>query len=282
MFRIDPSMKFPLMSSATLHIVLFIMTAIGIPMAAKDPMVLNTPITIELVQAAKKTETPEPTKPQQPPPSPTMTAEAPPDLTVPEPAIEKAEEDKKEMAPPETVPDPDTKPKPPEEKPKKEEKKPDPKTTKVEKEKPKQDFSSLLKNLAPDEEEEKPQPSAIDQLIEDMKDNSQFAPLGEKLTISEQDALRYQLSKCWNVLSGAAYAENLVVEVKVLLNPDRTINQAMILDKGRYNREAPFRAAADSALRALRNPRCSPLDLPPNKYEEWKTTIINFDPREML
>lgn len=282
---VDPSMKIPLISSAVFHLILFVMTAVGLPMVAKEPMILNTPITIEIVETGKKTQTPEPKKvePPKPEPTPKMTAETPPDLTLPEPEPEKVEEDKKDLAPPEIVPDPDKKVTEPKKEPKKVEKKPDPKVTKVEKKDPKKDFSSLLKNLTPDEpDEKKDQPSQMDQLIENMKDDGQFAPLGEKLTMSEQDALRHQLSQCWNVLSGAKYAENLVVEVKVIVNPDRTINKAMILDRGRYNRGGAFRAAADAAMRALRNPRCSPLKLPPNKYEEWKTTIINFDPREML
>jgi len=281
----DASMKIPLISSALFHVILFIMTAVGIPMVAKEPMIMNTPITIELVESGKKTQTPEPKKvePPKPEPSPSMAAEEVPDLTLPEPPKpEEPVEDKKELAPPEPIPDPDKKAEKKPEPKKEEKKKPDPKVTKVEKKEPKKDFSSLLKNLTPDETEKKDPPSQMDQLIEDMKDEGQFAPLGEKLTVSEQDALRHQLSQCWNVLSGAKYAENLVVEVKVIVNRDRTINKAMILDKGRYNRDIAFRAAADAALRALRNPRCSPLKLPPNKYEEWKTTIINFDPRDML
>jgi len=43
-----------------------------------------------------------------------------------------------------------------------------------------------------------------------------------------------------------------------------------------------FRAAAMAATRALRNPQCSPLELPPDKYQEWQTMTIHFDPKEML
>ena len=63
---------------------------------------------------------------------------------------------------------------------------------------------------------------------------------------------------------------------------DGTVKNAGVLDIGRYNRDSAFRAAADSALRALRNPRCSPLKLPPEKYDQWKTIVINFDPQDML
>ena len=66
------------------------------------------------------------------------------------------------------------------------------------------------------------------------------------------------------------------------MNRDGTVNKSSVLDRGRYNRDSTFRAAADSALRALRNPRCSPLKLPPEKYDQWKSIVINFDPRSML
>jgi hypothetical protein len=39
---------------------------------------------------------------------------------------------------------------------------------------------------------------------------------------------------------------------------------------------------AESALRALRNPRCSPLALPPEKYQQWQEMIFNFNPKDML
>ena len=106
--------------------------------------------------------------------------------------------------------------------------------------------------------------------------------LAERVTISEEDALRRQLAGCWNVLSGAKYAEDLAVEVQVIVNPDRTVQNARIVDNGRYKRDPHFRAAADAAMRALRNPRCIPLDLPADKYESWRTTIIRFDPKDML
>ena len=41
-------------------------------------------------------------------------------------------------------------------------------------------------------------------------------------------------------------------------------------------------AAADSAVRAVRNPKCSPLELPADKYDQWKRIDFTFDPRDML
>jgi hypothetical protein len=96
------------------------------------------------------------------------------------------------------------------------------------------------------------------------------------------DALRNQLAGCWSVPAGAKYAENLVVEVRIFVNPDRTVREAQILDRSRYNRDTAFRAAAESAVRAVYHPMCNPLRLPPDKYEQWKTIVVQFDPRKML
>ena len=44
-----------------------------------------------------------------------------------------------------------------------------------------------------------------------------------------------------------------------------------------------YRVAAESALRAVRNPRCNPLrGLPPDRYEEWRVLDLNFNPRDMV
>ena len=189
---------------------------------------------------------------------PQMLEEAPPDMTVDAEAVPLP------SAPKEKEPPPVVKPKP--------------EVTKVKKEPAEKDFASLLKNLIPDKIEDTQENIEEDKTPE----KEEIAPLAERLTISEIDALRYQLGQCWLVMSGARYAENLIIEVRVHINPDRTVREATILDKARYNRDSYFKAAADAALRALRNPNCSPLKLPENKYESWKSTIIRFDPSQML
>ncbi|MDB2682688.1 energy transducer TonB [Alphaproteobacteria bacterium] len=275
----DASLKFPLIFSSGLHLIVFILTAVGLPFVVNEPTITNIPITIEVVERTKEAKTPKPAPPKpKPMPMPKMTEEAPPDLTKIEPKPEEIKEDKKEITP-EAIPDPDKKTK---EKPKEDTKKPEPEATKVEKKEPKKDFASLLKNLTPDvEEDQKPVPE-LEKTIEEIMEEAQLSAIGDKISMSELDSLKHQLGQCWNVNTGAKYAENLIVEVRVIVNPDRTVKRATILNEARYNRDTAYRAAAESALRALRNPRCSPLELPPEKYEEWKTTVIIFDPSEML
>lgn len=108
------------------------------------------------------------------------------------------------------------------------------------------------------------------------------ASLGESLTMSERDALRRQLEGCWNVPFGARDAESLRVEILLTVNPDRTLKEAKVVDKARYKSDTMFRAAADSALRAVRNPLCMPYDLPHDKAEVWKQVTVTFDPTQMF
>ncbi|MCC6597468.1 MAG: energy transducer TonB [Alphaproteobacteria bacterium] len=285
------SMKGPIIKSTVFHLAIFLVTLIGFPFIAKEPMII-TPVSVELADISDITRTnkvappkKEPEKPKEieapkppeekltPPKSEPKSAPEIPEPAIPEPPKEeiKKPEPKKEPPPEKKKEEPKPKPKPKPPEPKKE----DPK-------KQENDFSSLLKNLTPDthktpeaESEEKPDKDAEPA-------PGALAELGDKLTMSELDAFKRQIEPCWNVPAGAEYAENLAVEVRVTMRRDMTVQDTSVLDKARYNRDSAFRAAADSAQRALRNPRCSPLRLPPDKYNEWKTIIINFDPREML
>ena len=278
---ISPDMKTPLKISVGFHVLIAIIAAVGIPFIAPDP--INEPLSTisiefiapdDLTQAPDETKSkpPEPEKPT-PPAAPQMTADAAPDLS--QDQAPKIDEKPPEAAP-ETVPLPSTNAKPFPKKPKPSK----PEITRQAPDQQQDNFSSLLKNLIPDADTDKPKPPEPD--TPPAEETAPATNLADKLTYSEIDSVKAQLAGCWNVLSGAQYAENLIVQVKLHMNPDRTVRKATIVDKARYNRDSFYRAAADSALRALRNPSCSPLKLPADKYDEWKTTIINFDPSEML
>ncbi len=247
-----------------------------IPFVIKEPIDLAVPISVEIVDISDVTQTdrvavPVEKKAEEEKPAPEKIVKpTPPEIAEPPPP------EISEMAPPDLDTPPVAKPivKPaPKKPPKPAEKKKDP---------PKKDFQSLLKDITPVERQNAEPQKDIKDVLASTSAESQIANLGDKLTVSEMDALRQQLSRCWNVDPGAKYAENLVVEVRVFMNPDRSVQQAVILDTLRYNTDSAFRAAAESAVRAFRNPNCMPLALPPDKYNEWKTTVIVFDPREML
>jgi hypothetical protein len=104
------------------------------------------------------------------------------------------------------------------------------------------------------------------------------------MTMSEIDAIRYQIQQCWSIPAGARDAENLVVRIKVYLNTDGSLSKApeIVGSSGGGGTSDPFyRTAAESARRAVL--KCAPLkNLPVDKYARWREITLTFNPREML
>ena len=104
-------------------------------------------------------------------------------------------------------------------------------------------------------------------------------PPGERMSLNEIDAFRAQIRACWSVPAGAKNAENLLVRVRVQLDPSgrpiakKIINRAQLTDSF-------FLSAAESVLRAIE--RCQPYKMPPEKFESWREMELNFDPSKML
>ena len=103
-----------------------------------------------------------------------------------------------------------------------------------------------------------------------------------KLTLSEEDALKAQIFGCWSIPLGLPYNENLLVRIKLKLKPDGSVIKSEILDHARMNKPGQgfYKVLAESALRAIR--LCQPLRVPSTGYERWKDLQLNFDAREML
>jgi hypothetical protein len=102
------------------------------------------------------------------------------------------------------------------------------------------------------------------------------------VTASEKDAVRRQIEQCWNLPSGAKDASAMIVSIRVEMNIDGTPRSAIIANPDRMDSDPLFRATAESAKRAVLNPRCHPLKLPPDKYEQWRTITFDFNPAEMF
>ena len=130
----------------------------------------------------------------------------------------------------------------------------------------KRDFSDKKKNTEKIESEDKITP----------------IKLGINLSISEIDAIRRHFEKCWNIPSGAREAGNLATEIKVRFNKKGNVLDARIVDVSRMKRDRYFRTAAESALRAVLNPRCQNAPLPENKFDKWKNLTLNFDPKSII
>lgn len=242
-------------------------------------------------------------KPQPPKPEPEKPAPVPiekPETATPEPAPQVAEapppdaavpdDDKPEAAQVERVeeqspaPVPVARPTPPE-RPKQVAKDEAPQTPEEKEPEKKDNFLNVLKTVQ-DLKKDEPRPAAESEPspvpdAETTARRSSFDP-NQKLSVSEMDAIRQQISSCWLVPAGAKNAANLVVEIEVTMNPDRTVRSYQVVDRSRMQSDPFFRSAAESAMRALKSPNCSPLQLPPEKYDTWKNFTITFDPKDML
>lgn len=303
-------------ASALLHILICILLWLGLPQFQKPLPEPPAIIPVEIAElapmaTAKNTvrqEDPKPeVKPEPPKPEVKPEPPKPPEPKPPEPPKPAPPQPTEKPEPPKPEPKPPTpQPKPPEPKPEAVIPAPTqkPKPPDVKKPEPKADpLSSILKNVAKLKNEpqpnnkpdiKKPSEKPLDKPLpaptptppqKDPKPatSAPSAPnMADKLSMSEEDALRRQISGCWNVPVGAKDIENISVEIYIQVNPDRTLKDAIVVDQARMARDTFFRAVAESALRALRNPRCSPLALPPEKYQQWQETIFNFNPKDML
>ena len=298
--------------SVVMHLVLGSLFIFGLPRLFAPPPPEDMPVAVELVTIAPETRAtrsnsnpPRPNaKPEVPvadtpvatsaPEPPAPTPVPPPSAEAPPPAPEPPKLPESKPAPPPLLKPPEPKPEPPKPTEKAEaprpKEKPEPpqqmakNESKADQKKydPSQ-FEALLKNLAL--QPTAPSPDAPPQRprIASARPSSQpRAPLGSQITASEVDLVRQQIARCWNVPAGARDAKDLVVEVRVAVDPDGSVRQATIVDQARLGSDPFFRAAAESARRAFFNPLCRPLRLPPDKYAIWKDLVVDFSPKDIL
>lgn len=283
-FELPPGMKGPLAFSGFFHIALVVIAIVGLPYFKAPPEPMTTTIPVEILPIAEMTTTNKiplkaPPKPEEEikekpiqkekPPTPPKVEEVEPPKDLPKPVKEKPKPK------PVTPPPPTEKLAPPEEKPVEK-----PKEKPVEPQE-QQQFDNLLKNLQDSE------PVVEDPTLPEAKDAETPAPAPEAafsqtLTMSEADALAQQLARCWSLQAGARYAEDLVVDVRLIVSPEKRVLSATIADQWRYGQDSYFRAAADSAIRAVNSPQCATLILPDGKYDLWKDILVTFDPKDML
>jgi len=249
-------------------------TAMSLPFLAKKPIDLPPIVSVELIQITDKTNIPFAPKAKK--------------------IIEKIKEEEKklvsEQAPPKKIKKikPDAVPMP------------DDKVKKVEKIKEdKQNPEKIdneVKQVSEFEKDELFDPNNIAALIDKSKiETAETTNKTDKITqdqdknidlsglsLSEEDALKAQIFGCWSIPLGLPYNENLLVRIKLQLNPDGTVLQSEILDHARMNKPGQgfYKVLAESALRAVK--LCQPLRVPTTGYERWKELQLNFDAREML
>ena len=257
-----------------LHTLLVIITAMSLPFLSKQPIDLPPIVSVELIQITDKTNIPFAPKAKK--------------------TIEKVKEKEKklvsEQAPPKIVKKekPDAIPLP-------DEKIEEVKKIKDEKQNPEK-VENEVKQVSEFEKKDLFDPSNIAALIDKSKvESAETTKKLDKITqdqdknvdfsglsLSEEDALKAQIFGCWSIPLGLPYNENLLVRVKLQLNPDGTVSQSEILDHARMNKPGQgfYKVLAESALRAVK--LCQPLRVPTTGYERWKELQLNFDAREML
>jgi colicin import membrane protein len=100
---------------------------------------------------------------------------------------------------------------------------------------------------------------------------------GVKLSQSEEDALRQQLSGCWSIPAGADGGGGLRTTVRFNLNRDGRLDGRPVVQNPSGNQQFD-----ESAVRAVQ--KCDQVGLlvPKGKYEVWAEVLVNFDPSEMF
>ena len=288
-------MKLGFISSGALHLLVVLIVWLGLPHIKRDPPKLDELIFVKLADVAKVTNLPPDMDTQPKKKSKTKSANT--KQSTEQKRASPLENKKPQSARDKTVPVPEAKPrvrpKPAKLKATKPKTKPKPrpmvkigKKPKPTKRPVKKQFTSLLKNLKNEKlnQSNRIEKKTIGDRLRKLSNNRSNGDFREdqKVTISEIDVLRQQIAGCWNIAAGARQAEALSVEIEMRMNPDATVRTARVVDGARMNSDPFFRAAAESALRALSHPDCIPLKLPVGKYEVWKSFTFNFDPKNML
>jgi hypothetical protein len=95
-------------------------------------------------------------------------------------------------------------------------------------------------------------------------------------------AIKAQVAPCWNPPIGGADVKKMTVLIRAEYGRDGRVigTPSVVSQTGVTTGNSDYaRAFAETARRAVL--RCSPLTLPPNLYDLWKSVEINFDPESM-
>jgi outer membrane biosynthesis protein TonB len=280
-------MKRAVIISAILHVLVVAVAYFGLPIFFDPPQIESSPtMAVEIVMPEqvpqKPVPQPEPVVPPPPPPlaDATVSPPPPPPMAMPE------------LAPEPVPPPPKVKLKP----------KPKPKPKVAKKARPKK--PAKVARVAPKPKRKPPPPDEFRKLLKDLTKRKKPAPKVAKKTpkivklqtkpiqsayarrqveneLSKK--VRQQIVPCWNIPGGAKNAQKMKIGVRIRLNRDGSLHgNPRVIDTKRFRSDQSFRVVAESAVRALLNPRCSPLRLPYGQYEVWKDITFNFDPSEAL
>ena len=269
--------------STALHGFVILFTLFGLPFVQREKIVVEDTIVVELVEIAEVTAAPPPKPKPEPEPEP-KPAPAPPE---PEPA----------PAPPEPEPTPAPPPPPPEAP------APKPEPEKVAEAPPVPKVAAPPRKPVPPKKPEPPKKEdSFDQLVSLVKDLKQEVAKrptppqepteaepddrvrtllnADRATLSERDAIRAHIENCWRIDPGKEGLQDLSADIKVTIQPDGSVRQALIENTARYFSDPQFRTFADSARAAVLS--CSNIPISPQRYETFKEIVFTFSPQGRL
>jgi outer membrane biosynthesis protein TonB len=253
-----------LIGAGAAHIALFAALSVGwawsqTPLPPAEEMI---PVDfVDIADAPRVTERPEPSIKA----APQETVEA----TAPEPEV-KAEAPKPE---PEAIPEPEPKPEPPK---KTEAKKKAAETKPLDTEK----LSNLIDKALPKAKVKPLDTSDLASKIAAAAPKS--AKVDPRAAATLAQAIQSQVAPCWNPPIGGADVKKMTVLIRADFAKDGRVLgvPSVVQQTGVTAGNADYaRAFAETAKRAVL--RCSPLKLPANMYDLWKSVEINFDPESM-
>ncbi len=270
--------------SATFHLAVVLIAWLGLPFLSPPPRKVDLAVPVEVIMEPRKNtarrEEPKPT------PEPTPLAAAPP-APPPPPAPITPPAPKPPEPQQETVPVPKAqppKPEPPKDAAKIE---PPPQLRPEPKEKPAPPTKNLMASVL----------KTVDQMRADTQKKDKSEPQAEKAVATAPPQLssldrqrvenqlgalvRQQMKQCWNFDPGGKDARNMVAEIRIQLAPDGTVQRAEALNVARAGSDAFYQAFVESTLRAVLNPRCNPMKLPPESYDIWRDMRLVFTPKDL-
>ncbi len=152
------------------------------------------------------------------------------------------------------------------------------KTTPVEKSKENKKKDDSMDDLLKSLEGQVTQKNTLESELESLNSSNSFDD-SLSLSISEIDAIKSQIQKCWTEPAGGLKKEGLSVLLKIKLLIDGSVEDIKVSQSPRTDNIIMNQLATDTAIRAIK--MCAPYKMPMNSYNSWKELEIMFDPKKM-
>lgn len=107
-------------------------------------------------------------------------------------------------------------------------------------------------------------------------------PQGPPMTQAEVEGLKLQVAQCWRLPEGVAGAEDLRVVLSVELDPTGSIvGEPRLIEPASAQSRAVL-SAFEAARRAILRCQGAGFELPRDKYAQWRSLELVFDPQGVL